>query len=198
MKIISFEGIEGVGKSTQIKILKDYLESKEFTVDVLREPGSTTAGEKIRDFLLNQSNELSDEAELLLMFAARAELIKHKIKTSKSDYILIDRFYDASIAYQGYGRKLSIPYINSLINFINCPTPNLTVLLDISVDEGFARKTNDKIDRIESSSKGFFERVRKGYLKIAKENKTRFIIINASLGIEEIHKKITNKIHVLK
>ena len=198
MKIISFEGIEGVGKSTQIKILKDYLESKEFTVDVLREPGSTTAGEKIRDFLLNQSNELSDEAELLLMFAARAELIKHKIKTNKSDYILIDRFYDASIAYQGYGRKLSIPYIHSLINFINCPTPNLTVLLDISVDEGFARKTNDKIDRIESSSKGFFERVRKGYLKIAKENNTRFIIINASLGIEEIHKKITNKIHVLK
>ena len=198
MKIISFEGIEGVGKSTQIKLLKDYLESKEFTVDVLREPGSTTAGEKIRDFLLNQSNELSDEAELLLMFAARVELIKHKIKTSKSDYILIDRFYDASIAYQGYGRKLSIPYINSLINFINCPTPNLTVLLDISVDEGFARKTNDKIDRIESSSKSFFERVRKGYLKIAKENKTRFIKINASLDIEEIHKKITNKIHVLK
>ena len=79
MKIISFEGIEGVGKSTQLRLLKDYLESKNFLVDVYREPGSTNTGEKIRDILLNSSNELSNEAELLLMFASRSELIKHKI-----------------------------------------------------------------------------------------------------------------------
>ena len=97
MKIISFEGIEGVGKSTQIKLLKDYLESKHFLVDTYREPGSTDAGEKIRDILLNYKNQLSDEAELLLMFASRAELIKQKIQTSNSDYLLLDRFYDASI-----------------------------------------------------------------------------------------------------
>ena len=124
MKIISFEGIEGVGKSTQLRILKDYLESKNFLVDVYREPGSTNTGEKIRDILLNSSNELSNEAELLLMFASRSELIKHKINECKSDYLLLDRFYDASIAYQGYGRKLSIPLIESLITFINCPVPN--------------------------------------------------------------------------
>ena len=194
MKIISFEGIEGVGKSTQLRLLKDYLESKHFLVEVYREPGSTNTGEKIRDILLNSANELSNEAELLLMFASRAELIKHKIKKSKSDYLLLDRFYDASLAYQGYGRKLSIPLIESLITFTDCPVPNYSILLDIPVEEGFARKTNDDIDRIESSSKSFFERVRKGYLKIAKENNDRFIKINASKNIDEVHQKIINHI----
>ena len=194
MKIISFEGIEGVGKSTQLRLLKDYLESKHFLVEVYREPGSTNTGEKIRDILLNSANELSNEAELLLMFASRAELIKHKIKKSKSDYLLLDRFYDASLAYQGYGRKLSIPLIKSLITFTDCPVPNYSILLDIPVEKGFARKTNDDIDRIESSSKSFFERVRKGYLKIAKENNDRFLKINASLDIDKVHQKIINYI----
>ena len=196
MKIISFEGIEGVGKSTQIKLLKDYLESKHFLVDTYREPGSTDAGEKIRDILLYSKNQLSDETELLLMFASRVELIKQKIQTSKSDYVLLDRFYDASIAYQGYGRKLSISFIESLISFINCPIPDLSILLDISVEEGFSRKTNDQIDRIESSSKIFFQRVRKGYIKIAKDHKDRFIKINASMDIEEIHNAIINHINL--
>ena len=194
MKIISFEGIEGVGKSTQLRLLKDYLESKHFLVEVYREPGSTNTGEKIRDILLNSANELSNEAELLLMFASRAELIKHKIKKSKSDYLLLDRFYDASFAYQGYGRKLSIPLIESLITFTDCPVPNYSILLDIPVEEGFARKSNDDIDRIESSSKSFFERVRKGYLKIAKEKNDRFIKINAALDIDKVHQKIINHI----
>tara|TARA_B100000941_G_scaffold141762_1_gene100477 strand:- start:642 stop:1232 length:591 start_codon:yes stop_codon:yes gene_type:complete len=196
MKIISFEGIEGVGKSTQIKLLKDYLESKHFLVDTYREPGSTDAGEKIRDILLYSKNQLSDEAELLLMFASRVELIKQKIQTSNSDYLILDRFYDASIAYQGYGRKLSISFIESLISFINCPTPDLSILLDISVEEGFSRKTNDQIDRIESSNSIFFQRVRKGYIKIAKDHKDRFIKINASMDIEEIHSLIINHINL--
>lgn len=196
MKIISFEGIEGVGKSTQIKLLKDYLESKHFLVDTYREPGSTDAGEKIRDILLYSKNQLSDETELLLMFASRVELIKQKIQTSNSDYLILDRFYDASIAYQGYGRKLSISFIESLISFINCPTPDLSILLDISVEEGFSRKTNDQIDRIESSNSTFFQRVRKGYIKIAKDHKDRFIKINASMDIEEIHNLIINHINL--
>ena len=196
MKIISFEGIEGVGKSTQMKLLKDYLESKHFLVDTYREPGSTDAGEKIRDILLYSKNQLSDEAELLLMFASRVELIKQKIQTSNSDYLILDRFYDASIAYQGYGRKLSISFIESLISFINCPTPDLSILLDISVEEGFSRKTNDQIDRIESSNSIFFQRVRKGYIKIAKDHKDRFIKINASMDIEEIHSLIINHINL--
>ena len=102
MKIISFEGIEGVGKSTQIRLLKDFLESKNLDVEVLREPGSTLAGEKIRDILLDNNNKLSNETELLLMFSARSELVNKIILDNQSDYLLLDRFFDASMAYQGY------------------------------------------------------------------------------------------------
>ena len=196
MKIISFEGIEGVGKSTQISLLKYYLESNDLSVEVFREPGSTVAGEKVRDILLDTSSELTNETELLLMFAARAELVNNKIHDNASDYLLLDRFYDASIAYQGYGRNLSISLINSLISFIQCPIPDISFLLDISVEEGFARKTNDRKDRIESSSKAFFNRVREGYLSIANENNNRFTTLDASLDIDEIHKKIVEIINI--
>ncbi len=194
MKIISFEGIEGVGKSTQISLLKEYLESKKYLVEIYREPGSTNTGEKIRDILLNNSNQLSDKTELLLMFSARSELI-NKIKTSKADYILLDRFYDASIAYQGYGRNLSKTFINELISFIDCPKPNLSFLLDISVEEGFSRKINDTKDRIESSGIEFFNKVRNGYLEIAQDK--RFITIDASNNVQSIHESIIENIQSL-
>ena len=190
MKILSFEGIEGVGKSTQINLLKKYLEKKHFNVEVLREPGSTPAGERIRDILLNSDNNLSNEAELLLMFAARSELINNKINNLTCDYLLLDRFYDASIAYQGYGRNLSLSFINELISFIKCPIPHKSILLDIPVNIGFSRKTNDTKDRIESSGDKFFNKVRNGYLKIAKSNPDRFIIINADDDIDNIHTEI--------
>jgi len=194
MKIISFEGIEGVGKSTQINLLKDYLESKNYLVEIYREPGSTPVGEKIRDILLDSNNDLSNETELLLMFAARSELIDKRINTSQCDYLLLDRFYDASMAYQGYGRKLSKDFITSLTSFINCPIPDLSFLLDISVKEGFQRKNSDIKDRIESSSNDFFNKVRKGYKTIAKANKNRFEIINAANDIDKIHQIIIKKI----
>ena len=194
MKIISFEGIEGVGKSTQINLLKDYLESKNYIVEIYREPGSTPVGEKIRDILLDLNNDLSNETELLLMFAARSELIDKKINTSQCDYLLLDRFYDASMAYQGYGRKLSKDFITSLTSFINCPVPDLSFLLDISVKEGFQRKNSDVKDRIESSSNDFFNKVRNGYKTIAKANKNRFEIINAANDIDKIHQIIIKRI----
>ncbi len=194
MKIISFEGIEGVGKSTQINLLKNYLESKNYFVEIYREPGSTSVGEKIRDILLDSNNDLSNETELLLMFAARSELIDKKINSSLCDYLLLDRFYDASMAYQGYGRKLSKDFIKLLTSFINCPIPDLSFLLDISVKEGFQRKNTDVKDRIESSSNDFFNKVRKGYQTIAKANKNRFEIINAADDIDEIHQIIIKKI----
>ena len=194
MKIISFEGIEGVGKSTQINLLKGHLESKNYQVEIYREPGSTSVGEKIRDILLDLNNDLSNETELLLMFAARSELISKKVNTSMCDYLLLDRFFDASMAYQGYGRALSKDFISSLTTFINCPIPDLSFLLDISVEEGFKRKNNDIKDRIESSSNNFFNKVRKGYLSIAKANKKRFVIIDAENDIDKIHSIIVNKI----
>ncbi len=197
MKIISFEGIEGVGKSTQINMLNEHLKDRGLKTEILREPGSTVTGEKIRDILLNSSDELADEAELLLMFASRAQLIKEKVLDSNLDFILFDRFYDASIAYQGYGRDLSLNFITTLISFINCPAPDITFLLDISVEDGFSRKVDDVKDRIESSGLDFFNNVREGYLKVAKSNPERVKVLDASKTIEDVHDEIIEYVNKL-
>ena len=197
MKIFSFEGIEGVGKSTQINLLKDYLEINGYSTEILREPGSTITGESIRSILLDSKENLSSESELLLMFAARAQLISEKVNNSNSDIILFDRFYDASLAYQGFGRNLSIDFIQSLIGFINCPEPRLTFLLDISVQDGFERKVNDVKDRIESAGNEFFQKVREGYLEIAKNNQNRIKVIDAMQSIDDINKSIIDHVKPL-
>ena len=197
MKIISFEGIEGVGKSTQINMLNEHLKDRGLKTEILREPGSTITGEKIRDILLNSSDGLADEAELLLMFASRAQLIKEKVLDSNLDFILFDRFYDASIAYQGYGRDLSLNFITTLISFINCPAPDITFLLDISVEDGFSRKVNDVKDRIESSGLDFFNNVREGYLEVAKSDPGRVKVLDASKTIEDVHDEIIEYVNKL-
>ena len=197
MKIFSFEGIEGVGKSTQINLLKEYLETNGYNTEILREPGSTITGESIRSILLDSKENLSSESELLLMFAARAQLISEKVNNSNSDIILFDRFYDASLAYQGFGRNLPIDFIQSLITFINCPEPRLTFLLDISVQDGFERKVNDVKDRIESAGNEFFKKVREGYLEIAKNNQNRIKVIDAMQSIDDINKSIIDHVNPL-
>ena len=183
MKLITFEGIEGVGKSTQINLVMDWLKTKGFSTKLLREPGSTIFGEKIRELLLSNDSDISAHTELLLMFAARSEMIKEHLMDSREDFILCDRYFHASIAYQGYGRKLSLDLINLLINGVNCPTPDLTIIYDLDVKAGFKRKTNDVIDRIESSGINFFEDVRKGYQQLAKE-RSEVEIVDASESIE--------------
>ena len=117
------------------------------------------------------------------MFAARSEMIKEHLMDSREDFILCDRYFHASIAYQGYGRKLSLDLINLLINGVNCPIPDLTIIYDLDVKAGFKRKTNDVIDRIESSVINFFEDVRKGYQQLAKE-RSEVEIVDASESIE--------------
>jgi len=183
MKLITFEGIEGVGKSTQINLVLDWLKTKGFSTKLLREPGSTIFGEKIRELLLSKDSDISAHTELLLMFAARSEMIKEHLMDSREDFILCDRYFHASIAYQGYGRKLSLDLINHLINGVNCPIPDLTIIYDLDVKAGFKRKTNDVIDRIESSGINFFEDVRKGYQQLAKE-RSEVEIVDASESIE--------------
>jgi dTMP kinase len=185
MKLITFEGVEGVGKSTQINLVLDWLKTKGFSTKLLREPGSTNFGEQIRELLLSKESNISAHTELLLMFAARSEMIKEHLSDSKEDFILCDRYYHASIAYQGFGRKLSLDLINFLINGINCPTPDLTIIYDLDVKIGFERKANDVIDRIESSGINFFEDVRKGYQQLAKD-RIEVEILDASEPIELI------------
>lgn len=185
MKLITFEGIEGVGKSTQINLILEWLTSKGYSTKLLREPGSTDFGEKIRELLLSKESNISAHTELLLMFAARSEMINNHLTGSTNDFILCDRYYHASIAYQGYGRKLSLDLIDQLIKGINCPIPDLTIIYDLDVKTGFKRKSNDVIDRIESSGTNFFENVRNGYKEIAK-NRAEVEILDASQPIELI------------
>lgn len=185
MKLITFEGIEGVGKSTQINLILEWLISKGYSTKLLREPGSTDFGEKIRELLLSKESNISAHTELLLMFAARSEMINKHLIGSTNDFILCDRYYHASIAYQGYGRKLPLELIDQLIKGINCPIPDLTIIYDLDVKIGFKRKSNDVIDRIESSGTNFFENVRNGYKEIAK-NRAEVEILDASQPIELI------------
>ena len=185
MKLITFEGIEGVGKSTQINLLLEWLTTKGFSTKLLREPGSTDFGEKIRNLLLSKESNISAHTELLLMFAARSEMISEHLIDSTCDFILCDRFYHASIAYQGYGRKLSLDLIDRLIKGINCPTPDLTIIYDLDVKIGFERKANDVIDRIESSGMEFFENVRNGYKQLS-DTRAEVEIIDASQSVDLI------------
>ena len=188
MKLISFEGIEGAGKSTQINLILEWLTSKGLSSKLLREPGSTEFGEKIRELLLSKDYNISAQTELLLMFAARAEMIKEHLAKANEDIVLCDRYYHASIAYQGYGRKLPLDFINSLVLNINCPIPDLTIIYDLDVNLGFKRKAKDDIDRIESSGINFFEDVRKGYQQIANERE-EVVILDASESIETLNQK---------
>ena len=188
MKLISFEGIEGVGKSTQINLIQEWLKTKGLSTKLIREPGSTEFGEKIRELLLSNDSDISAYSELLLMFAARAEMVNEHLLNSKEDILLCDRYYHASIAYQGYGRRLSLDLIENLIQKINCPIPDLTIIYDLDVRLGFKRKANDDIDRIESAGVNFFEDVRKGYQQIAKDRE-EVVLLDASESIEVLNQQ---------
>ena len=196
MKLISFEGIEGVGKSTQINLIQEWLKIKGFSSKLIREPGSTEFGEKIRELLLSNDSDISAHSELLLMFAARAEMVNEHMVNSKEDIILCDRYFHASIAYQGYGRKLSLELIENLIQNINCPIPDLTIIYDLDVRLGFKRKANDDIDRIESAGENFFEDVRKGYQQIAKDRE-EVVILDASQSIDVLNQQTKELIQPL-
>jgi dTMP kinase len=185
MKLITFEGIEGVGKSTQINNILSWLKENGNSVKLLREPGSTDFGEKIRELLLSKDSEIDSHTELLLMFAARAEMINQHLINASEDFILCDRYYHASIAYQGYGRKLSLKLIDRLIDDLNCPIPNLTIIYDLDVNEGFKRKSDDVIDRIESAGPEFFSDVRNGYLQLA-NNRSEVHVIDASRSVDQV------------
>ena len=196
MKIISFEGIEGVGKSTQIDLLHDYLLKTGKSVKKFREPGSTIPSEKIRNILLDANLTLTSQTELLLMYASRSELVANEILSNQHDFILLDRYFDASMAYQGYGRNLDKDFINSLKTFINAPDPDLTILLDIDPLKGFERKLGDSMDRIESSGLKFFNDVRNGYLELANQY-PRIKCIDAEKDANTISLEIINLVESL-
>lgn len=199
---ITFEGIEGSGKTTQARLLADYLSSIDFSVLLTREPGGSVLSEKIREILIDpRSKQMKAKTECLLYAASRAQHVEEIILPAIADgkTVISDRFADATLAYQGYGRMLPIKMLRQLNDFATGGLePNLTFLLDLPVETGLARtrKRGNKLDRLEQEAIDFHQRVRQGYLKIAKQACHRFKIIDASLSVEEIQDKI--KDYVLK
>lgn len=191
---ITFEGAEGSGKSTQIKLLEDYLKDKDLKVLVLREPGSTKFSEDLRDILLDKRNGfLSEKTELLLYLAARAQLVKEKIipALKEKKIVLCDRFQDSTIVYQGYGLGLDRKVIELLGGFVSAGAiPDLTFLLDISAEEGL-RRAGGASDRIQERPLAYHRRVRNGYLKLAGANPKRIKLIRPK-DIQKTQEEIRN------
>lgn len=196
---ISFEGSEGCGKSTQIKLLTDLLKSCGQKVIVTREPGGTVVGERIRDLLqfTPEAKDMTDESELLLFAASRAQLVRQVIRPSLEQgiWVIADRFFDSTTVYQGIGRGLSADKVDQINRFAVGETmPDWTVLLDMDAEAGHQRAIKargaDKKDRIEDQPMEFFQRVRDGYLTIAKTEPDRIQVVDASLSIDEVAQTI--------
>ena len=189
---ITFEGADGCGKTTQINLLKDYLENKGYSVLLTREPGGKGLGEKIREILLNYDGIVADRCESFLFLADRAQNIEVIIKPAieKGQIVLCDRHTDSSVAYQGYGRGLDIEQIKMLNNLATGGMqPDLTLVFDIDVETSMKRVGNEK-DRMESSGKEFFNRVRNGYLELAKNEPNRMKVVDSTVSIDEIHQEV--------
>lgn len=189
---ITFEGADGCGKTTQIELLNKYLQEKGFKTLVTREPGAKGLGEKLREILLNYDGEVSPNCESFLFLADRAQHVDCVIKPAlkKGIIVLCDRHTDSTVAYQGYGRQLDIEQIKKLNKIaVNGLKPNLTIVFDIDIETSMQRVGKTK-DRMESAGSEFFNRVRNGYLAIAKEEPNRVKVINSADTIENIHKQV--------
>ncbi len=201
-KFITLEGGEGVGKTTNLNFIKDYLLQKQISLVVTREPGGTELAEKLRHLLLDKNTEIiSEQAELLLMFAARAQHIKHVIAPAlaRGQWVLSDRFTDATYAYQGGGRGTSNVAIQWLEEFVQGSLrPDITLLLDAPVECGMSRaKKRGALDRFEAEQISFFDKVRQAYLKQAEQHSERIKIINADQPLSAVQTTIIDIIKPL-
>jgi len=192
---ISVEGSDGAGKGSNIEVVREWFESHSREVVLTREPGGTPLGEKLRCLLLdNDSASVSPMAELLLMFAARAQHIEDVIQPALSEgrVVISDRFTDASFAYQSGGRRLEINQVEQLKKLVQKELqPDLTLLLDVPVDVGLARVVNrGESDRFDAESLDFRTRVRESYLQLAKNEPDRIVIINADRILKSVQQEI--------
>jgi len=197
---ISLEGIEGTGKSTQARLLSEYLNGKGHRVTLTAEPGGTPISMKIRELLLSHdSSNMDPVTELLLYNAARVQHIKEIILPAleKGDIVVTDRFSDSTVAYQGFGRGISLDLINSL-DMISTKgiRPDLTLLLDLDVKTGLKRnKAINKNDRLELEDIAFHQKVREGFLSMVKKEPERIKSVDCSMSIEDVQMKIVEIIN---
>lgn len=195
-KFITIEGTEGVGKTTNIQFIQNWLESKQLAYLCTREPGGTPLAEQIRELLLAPREELvCDTAELLLMFAGRAQHLNQVIEPALTEgaWVLCDRFTDATYAYQGAGRGMGTSLIAELELIVQGSLrPDLTLILDIPVELGLKRASErSDPDRFEQEKTEFFDLVRNGYLDIARKHSDRCVVIDASQPLELVQRELT-------
>jgi len=201
--LITFEGIDGAGKSTQIRKLRKLLIGEHIDSITLREPGGTEVAEKVRQILLESRHEISPIGELLLFSACRAELVQQVILPAidNGTTVILDRFFDSTIAYQGYGREIDQIMLQTVITLSTFSLqPDITFYLDISPENALIRKFSEKslpiafdeseLDRMERSGLDFFRKVRRGYLDIIHKNERRFVLLDALDDPQLIHKRI--------
>ena len=199
-KLITFEGLDGCGKSTQLEKATEWLNAQGYSVLKTRQPGGTVIGQQIRSILLNpEHEELQPESELLLYLADRIQHLQDSILPAKTagKIVLCDRFHDSTVAYQGYGRGLNLNSIESIVaHCINPYSPDLTILLNIAPEAVASRLENRKEhtekDRLDLESLSFFKRVAQGFQKLAAVEPERFVCINGEQDIELIHQEIIN------
>ncbi len=193
---ITFEGIDFCGKSTQVELLRKYLLSKNKRVQIIREPGGTEISETVRGILLDKKhNSMSMETEIFLFSACRAQLVREKIRPYLEEgiYVISDRFFDSTTAYQGFGRGIPIESVNHINKLaVGDTIPDITFFIDIPVEEAERRKEKlgkVKLDRIEVAETEFFRKVRDGYIYLS-ENESRFRRLDGTDSEEGIHRKI--------
>lgn len=194
---ITFEGIDGSGKSTQINLLKKKLLAEGYNVEVFRDPGGTDISEKVRNLLLDAKSDIHPVAELLLFSAARAQLISQKVipLLKKDTVVILDRFYDSTIAYQGYGRSsLQLAAIHKLNQIAShSTTPDLTFYLKISLKDARSRTAGKAKDRMEQSGIEFYTKVIEGFDTLA-QNEKRVVAIDAAKPSNQVHQGIWEKV----
>lgn len=198
MSFISFEGIDGSGKSTQIKLLSKKLTENNILYKIYREPGGNEVSEKIRDILLDKNLSISDESETMLFLAARGELFLKNIqkKINQGVLVICDRYIDSTVAYQGYGKKMNLELINLCNEFVSKKIkPQLTIFLDIDYKSSISRMGIEK-DRMENNSKVFFNNVINGYKVLSQNEPNRFFVVDAKLSEGSIHEIIWKKVYM--
>ena len=195
-KLIVFEGVDASGKSTQIKLLEDKFRENSISFSTFREPGGNPLSEKIREILLDKSIEISNESELMLFLASRAENTTNGIlkELDNGKFVICDRYSDSTLAYQGFGKGLDKDFISLCNSYVTKGTiPEITIILDIERSNSKDRDNSEK-DRMENNSDIFFKNVTSGYRLISEKFPDRYFLIDGTLSIEEIHQLIWNKV----
>ncbi|MCX7853370.1 MAG: dTMP kinase [Caldilineales bacterium] len=200
MAFITFEGIEGSGKTTQMQLLRDWLQARGEQVLATREPGGTAIGDRIRAILLDPNHtEMAAETEILLYSAARAQIVRQIIRPHLEQgwIVLCDRFFDSTLAYQGYGRGLPLNILRDITAFATGGlVPDLTFYLDLPVEVGLRRKAQTPAEwtRFEAETLAFHRRVRKGYLELAAAEPRRWVVLDAGQPAELIQETIRQEV----